>query len=122
MQKLADVHMWQETILDMLIEEDHEAAKALLEELRPYPDLEKLADVHMWQETILDMLIEEDHEAAKALLEELRPYPDLEIDGLQLRLERQSMAAVNASHQTTKLARMPLPQEAFFGEKNVHQQ
>ncbi|EYB84303.1 hypothetical protein Y032_0319g2362 [Ancylostoma ceylanicum] len=35
---------------------------------------------------------------------------------------REATAVVNASHQVTKLARMPLPTGAFFETKNVHQQ
>ncbi|KAL6729671.1 hypothetical protein Aduo_000706 [Ancylostoma duodenale] len=41
------------------------------------------------------------------------------IDGLQMRLQKQSVSIVNASHQITKLTRMELLKGAFFGEKNV---
>ncbi|EYC34817.1 hypothetical protein Y032_1389g3858, partial [Ancylostoma ceylanicum] len=40
MQKVADAHIWQETILGILVEEDHYAAKVMLEDLRLFPDLE----------------------------------------------------------------------------------
>ncbi|EYC05654.1 hypothetical protein Y032_0081g1502 [Ancylostoma ceylanicum] len=45
MQKVADAHIWQETVLDMLVEEDHDAAKVMLEDLRLYPDVEHSLNV-----------------------------------------------------------------------------
>ncbi|EYB96883.1 hypothetical protein Y032_0146g2558 [Ancylostoma ceylanicum] len=142
MQKVADAHIWQEMVLDMLVEENHNAAKVMLEDLRLYPDLETL-EIESSDLTDEDLMTV-DHVASTVRYLNLRgnslhcpwiflttKFPNVSdtilglatmIDGLQLRLERQSTAIVNASHQVTKLARMPLPKEAFFGAKNVHQQ